>query len=64
MFQNVILDEYKENLRRKSLYGLSAFILLILLIIFAILNGPVKLTYAEMYSVLSGQITSGTVYNI
>ncbi|WP_407357182.1 FecCD family ABC transporter permease [Methanolobus sp. WCC5] len=64
MFQNRILDEYKEDIGRKSLFGLSAFILLILLIIFATLNGPVKLTYTEMYSVLTGQITKGTAYNI
>lgn len=64
MYQNSILDEYKEDLGRKSLFGLSAFIMLILLIIFATLNGPVKLTYAEMYSVLTGQIVGGTAYNI
>jgi len=64
MGQHNILDAYKEDLGQKILFGLSAIILLILLLIFAIFSGPVNLSYSEVISVFTGQITGGVVYNI
>jgi len=64
MFQNQVLDEYRKDIGQKLLFGMSALILLTFLTIYAILNGPVKLTYTEMYAVFTGQIVSGTAYNI
>ncbi|MDY0386842.1 MAG: iron ABC transporter permease [Methanolobus sp.] len=64
MDKRQILDEYKKDMGQKVLYGVAAVILLILLMMYTILNGPVKLAYSDMIAVLTGQITSGLAYNI
>lgn len=59
-----ILNEYKSDILVKLSYGLIATILLLILMVYAILNGPVKLSYADMYAVFTGKIVSGMAYNI
>lgn len=64
MGKHHILDEYRKDIGQKLLYGISAFLLLTFLTIYAVLNGPVELSYIDMFPVLTGQITDGTTYNI
>lgn len=64
MVQDSILDEYRKDLSKKLLFGLSTAILLLILTVFAVIVGPVNVSFSELISVVTGQVTSGSAYNI